>query len=54
MPVDCAIKYKGYRNFYRNKTGKCEPVVPCNTRGTDSITVTGVSQTNVVLIVQCL
>ncbi|XP_065908392.1 uncharacterized protein [Dysidea avara] len=32
-PVDCAIKYKGKRNFYRNSTGKCEKVVPCNTRG---------------------
>jgi len=32
-PVDCAIKYKGKRNFYRKTTGRCEKVVPCNTRG---------------------
>jgi len=32
-PVDCAIKYRGKRNFYRSSTGKCEKVVRCNTRG---------------------
>ena len=41
-PVDCAIKYKGTRNFYRNATGKCEPVVPCNTRDKDGVTITAV------------
>lgn len=37
-PVDCAIKYKGQRNFYRNSTGKCEAVVHCSTLGKDGLT----------------
>eukprot|EP00731_Ephydatia_muelleri_P031931 Em0023g438a len=37
-PVDCAIKYKGQRNFYRNSTGKCEAVVHCSTLGKDGHT----------------
>ena len=41
-PVDCAIKYRGFRSFYRNTTGKCEPVVPCHTRGADEISVIAV------------
>ncbi|XP_003386285.2 PREDICTED: uncharacterized protein LOC100640200 [Amphimedon queenslandica] len=40
-PVDCAIKYKGRRSFYRKQTGKCEPVAPCHTRADDGITITG-------------
>jgi hypothetical protein len=40
-PVDCAVKYKGYRNFYRNATGRCEEVVPCDTRGEDGFTHIG-------------
>ena len=43
-PVDCAIKYRGRRSFYRNITGKCEPVVECNTRGNDGMTIVAVSQ----------
>ena len=42
-PVDCAIKYHGNRNFYRNSTGKCEEVVDCDTRGKDGISVVAVS-----------
>lgn len=42
-PVDCAIKYKGERNFYRDTTGRCEPVVPCHTRGDDGVTIVAVS-----------
>ena len=42
-PADCAIKYKGKRNFYRNSTGKCEPVVECNTRGDDDTSIVAVS-----------
>ncbi|XP_064404951.1 uncharacterized protein LOC135350151 [Halichondria panicea] len=38
-PADCAIKYKGRRNFYRNATGKCEAVVQCDTRGQDDIEI---------------
>jgi hypothetical protein len=38
-PVDCAVKYRGMRNFYRNTTGRCEKVTPCNTRGTDGLSV---------------
>lgn len=41
-PVDCAIKYKGQRNFYRNKTGKCEHVVACDTRGRDGVEIVAV------------
>lgn len=42
-PADCAIKYKGKRNFYRNSTGKCEAVVECNTRGEDGVSIIAVS-----------
>lgn len=42
-PVDCAIKYQGKRNYYRNSTKKCEPVVQCDTRGSDGVSVVAVS-----------
>lgn len=38
-PVDCAIKYKGQRNYYNNSIHKCESVVECNTRGSDGVTI---------------
>ena len=41
--VDCAVKYRGQRNFYRNSTGRCERVVHCNTRGKDGVSVVAVS-----------
>ena len=42
-PVDCAVKYRGQRNFYRNSTGRCERVVHCNTKGKDGVSVVAVS-----------
>ena len=32
-PVDCVEKYNGWRNFFRNSTGKCEVVHECYTKG---------------------
>ncbi|KAJ7363436.1 hypothetical protein OS493_009590 [Desmophyllum pertusum] len=32
-PVDCVEKYNGWRNFFRNSTGKCEVVHDCYTKG---------------------
>ena len=32
-PVDCVDKYNGWRNFFRNATGKCEVVHECYTKG---------------------
>ncbi len=42
-PADCAIKYNGKRNYYRNSTGKCEKVTKCDTRGGDGVSVVAVS-----------
>ena len=42
-PVDCAIKYEGLRNYFRNSTKKCEDVVDCDTQGPDGITIVAVS-----------
>ncbi|KAM7436445.1 hypothetical protein ABFA07_013795 [Porites harrisoni] len=33
QPVDCVEKYNGWRNFFRNSTGKCEAVHECYTKG---------------------
>ena len=46
-PVDCAVKYRGARNFYRNTTGRCEQVAPCNTRGEDGVSIVAVSSNTV-------
>jgi len=32
-PVDCVEKYNGWRNFFRDSTGKCEVVHECYTKG---------------------
>lgn len=32
-PVDCVEKYSGWRNFFRAKTGKCEVIHECYTKG---------------------
>lgn len=33
QPVDCVEKYNGWRNFFRNSTGKCEVIHECYTKG---------------------
>lgn len=33
QPVDCVEKYNGWRNFFRDSTGKCEVVHECYTKG---------------------
>lgn len=32
-PVDCVEKYNGWRNFFKNSTGKCEVIHECYTKG---------------------
>lgn len=31
--MDCVEKYNGWRNFFKNSTGKCEVIHECYTKG---------------------
>jgi len=41
--VDCAIKYRGRRNYFNKKTAKGEPVIDCETRAKNGVDIIAVS-----------